>query len=158
MYSKRLTTFIIAVLALVLATAPILSFDADRLQQTLEAELNLQAEAWNRGDLKSFTSIYMEDAVFVSPSGVTNGRDAVLARYLKRYPDKAAMGTLELGVLSMLPLGCRSQDDAPAAASVVARWTLGYSQDSKRQTVTGHTVLVFVQDGKKWRIAQDASM
>jgi uncharacterized protein (TIGR02246 family) len=158
MNQKRNTGIFIVMLALALSAAPTLSSDTDSLRQTLDAELNMQAEAWNRGDLKTFTSIYMENAVFVSPSGVTNGRNAVLARYLERYPDPAAMGQLELAIESVLPLGCRSQDDAHAAASVVATWTLRYPQDSKRQTVTGHTLLVFVQEGKKWRIAQDASM
>ncbi len=58
--------------------------------------LEKQATDWNRGDLAAFTAVYDEDAVFVSPTGVTRGRAAVLDRYRKRYPDQAAMGTLKL--------------------------------------------------------------
>src|SRR5690348_12006781 len=58
-----------------------------------------QAKAWNAGDLDAFCSVYADDATFVSPSGVTQGRGNVLARYKKRYPDKAAMGTLSFEFL-----------------------------------------------------------
>ena len=62
----------------------------------LQAELTRQAGAWNRGDLDAFCAFYADDAVFISPSGVTRGRQAVLDRYKKRYPTPAAMGTLSL--------------------------------------------------------------
>jgi hypothetical protein len=60
----------------------------------LEEPLREQAASWNRGDLETFTSVYAEVAAFLTPSGVTHGRQAVLDRYRKRYPDRAAMGTL----------------------------------------------------------------
>ena len=55
------------------------------------ALLDRQAAAWSRGDLDAFCSIYADDAVFLSPSGVTKGRAEVLARYKKKYPTPAAM-------------------------------------------------------------------
>ena len=57
--------------------------------------IQAQAAAWNRGDLEAFCGVYADDAVFVSPTGVTKGRAEVLARYRKRYPDQKAMGQLE---------------------------------------------------------------
>lgn len=106
-----------------------------------------QAAAWNRGDLKGFVSSYAPDAVFVSPSGVTRGRDQVLARYQKKYPDAKAMGQLTLE-----PIDVRA---TPDSVSVTAKWTLSYAD---KPAVTGHTVIVFMQVGGAWRIVHDASM
>ena len=60
--------------------------------------LQTQAAAWNRGDLEAFCSVYAADAAFASPSGLTRGRDAVLARYRTKYPDAAARGTLSFAI------------------------------------------------------------
>ena len=158
MNQKMFLNIVVVALTFALSTVSTLATGPESLRETLGAELRLQADAWNRGDLKTFTSIYTEDAKFVAPGGVTTGRDEVLARYAKKYPDLEAMGNLELEILSVLPLGCRSQNDAPCAASLVARWTLRYPEESGRETVSGHTLLVFVREEKKWRIAQDASM
>jgi uncharacterized protein (TIGR02246 family) len=124
----------------------------DRVRQAVAAVLERQTAAWNRGDLQDFVSVYAEDATFVSPTGLTRGRQAVLDRYRKRYPDKAAMGTLTLEVL----------EDRVArggggiqAASVVARWTLAYPD---KPAATGLTLLVLHPRGASWAIVQDASM
>jgi peptidoglycan/xylan/chitin deacetylase (PgdA/CDA1 family)/ketosteroid isomerase-like protein len=124
--------------------------------------LEKQAADWNRGDLAAFTSVYDEDAVYVSPTGVTRGRTAVLDRYRARYPDAAAMGTLRLEVLELrevwgpevTPLG----DATPGGvhgASVVARWSL---QREGAPTSSGHTLIVLQRSGNTWRIVHDASM
>jgi peptidoglycan/xylan/chitin deacetylase (PgdA/CDA1 family)/ketosteroid isomerase-like protein len=124
--------------------------------------LQHQAADWNRGDLAAFTSVYDEDAVFVSPTGVTRGRAAVLERYRTRYPDQAAMGTLALEVVEIrdlwgpeiTPLGDATPGDVHGA-SVVARWSL------RRQgapPASGHTLLVLQRSGRTWRIVHDASM
>src|SRR5712691_4941847 len=74
------------------------SASAQVLDSKAEARrvLATQVEAWNRGDVAAFCAVYAEDAVFLSPSGVTQGRQAVLDRYRKKYPDRAAMGELTL--------------------------------------------------------------
>lgn len=109
--------------------------------------LDTQAAAWTRGDLDAFCSIYADDAVFVSPSGVTKGRAEVLARYKKKYPTPADMGALTLE-----PLDVRAGTDE---VSVAARWTLRYPQ---KPAATGHTVVVFRRLANGWRIVHDASM
>ena len=109
--------------------------------------LTTQGEAWNRGDLPAFTSVYADDAVFVSPNGVTKGKQAVLERYQKRYPDKKAMGTLSFEFIET-----REQKDS---VSVVAKWTLAYPD---KPAASGHTLLVLIKKGDKWLIVQDASM
>ena len=111
------------------------------------ALLERQSAAWSKGDLDAFCSIYADDAVFVSPSGVTRGRAEVLARYKKKYPTAAAMGKLTLS-----PIDVRESTDA---VSVAAKWTLEYPD---KPAATGHTVVVFRRTQNQWRIVHDASM
>jgi len=110
--------------------------------------LHDQAEAWNRGDLPAFCAVYADDATFISPSGLTNGRQAVLDRYTKKYVDKAGMGSLTLEVEEVRTLHVDS-------ASVVARWTLVWPDKPK---AAGLTLLVLRKTRDGWRIVQDASM
>lgn len=128
-------------IALMLAAAPVSNADA------VKALITTQGEAWNRGDLPAFTSVYADDAVFVSPNGVTKGRQAVLERYQKRYPDKKAMGTLSFEFVEARELN--------QSVSLVAKWTLSYPD---KPAASGHTLLVLQKRGEKWLIVQDASM
>jgi uncharacterized protein (TIGR02246 family) len=110
--------------------------------------LTAQAAAWNRGDLESFCSVYSDDALFLTPSGLTKGRQAVLDRYQKKYPDAAARGTLSFEVVDVRRIG-------DAGASVVARWKL--AREAK-PVADGLTLLSFERRGTAWRIVHDASM
>jgi uncharacterized protein (TIGR02246 family) len=109
--------------------------------------LDRQSAAWTRGDLDTFCSVYADDAVFVSPSGVTKGKAGVLARYKKKYPTPAAMGKLTLS-----PIDVRAGSDE---VSVAAKWTLSYPD---KPDATGHTVVVFRRQASGWFIVHDASM
>ena len=124
--------------------------------------LTRQAEAWSRGDLDGFCSAYAEDVVFVSPSGVTRGRQAVLDRYKARYPDRSAMGGLHLEVQDVRtvwgPEVSMLGDALPGAihgASVVARWSIERTEGAN---ISGSTLLVLERVGDTWRIVSDASM
>jgi uncharacterized protein (TIGR02246 family) len=121
-----------------------------------------QVEAWNRGDIEAFTSVYADDAVFLSPTGMVRGRQAVLDRYRTRYPDKAAMGTLRLDLDDIRPIWgmeITPGDDAVPGrihgAAAAGRWTLSYSD---KDAASGRTALVFSRAGNCWTIVQDASM
>ena len=111
------------------------------------AFLNEQAGAWNRGELETFTASYADDATFISPTGVTRGRDQVLARYKKRYPDKAAMGTLSFEFLDTRV--------SAGAVSITAKWNLSYPN---KPPATGHTLVVLHPRASSWMVVQDASM
>jgi len=140
--------------------------DARRREQAeagVRAVLAEQAAGWNRGDLDAFCSVYADSALFVSTTGLTRGRDAVLSRYRKRYPDRAAMGTLSLDVVTMdfaagvevTTLGDAVPSDLHGA-SVVARWKLAYPD---KEAATGLTLLAFRRrTGGTWEIVHDASM
>jgi len=121
-----------------------------------------QAGAWSRGDLDAFCAAYAEDALFLSPSGTTRDRQAVLERYRARYPDRAAMGTLRLEIEEVRPAWgievTPAGDAVPGSihgASIAARWTLTYPD---RPAATGRTLLVFRRERGAWLIVQDASM
>jgi uncharacterized protein (TIGR02246 family) len=138
-------------LTVLLAVAPVdVAPDpaAETIPKAVKAVLDRQVQAWNRGDLEGFVSVYAEDAAFVSPTGLTRGRQGVLDRYRKRYPDKAAMGTLSLEVLETRLMDVHG-------ASVVARWTLAYPD---KPAASGLTLLVLRPRGDGWAIVQDASM
>lgn len=55
-----------------------------------------QQQAWNRGDVEAFMDGYLrsDSLRFVSSSGEIRGWQPTLERYLRTYPDRAAMGTL----------------------------------------------------------------
>ena len=125
--------------------------------------MDASAAAWNRGDLEAFVAAYADEALFVSPSGVTRGSGEVLARYRRRYPDGKAMGRLRLelsdvrltagGEVSMLG------DAVPGrvhGARVLARWTL--TRDDGAPARSGPTLIVLERRDGTWRIVEDASM
>jgi peptidoglycan/xylan/chitin deacetylase (PgdA/CDA1 family)/ketosteroid isomerase-like protein len=134
----------------------------ERARREIERLLQGGAEAWSRGDLETFMASYADDAVFMSPSGESRGRSAVLDRYRKRYPDASTMGTLSLDILDfrptwgmeVTPLG----DAVPGriqGASVLARWTL---TTSGAPPASGLTLLVLEPRKDGWLIVRDASM
>jgi uncharacterized protein (TIGR02246 family) len=131
-------------------------------REQVQRLLDVQSAAWTRGDVEAFCSVYADDASFLSPTGLTRGRQQVLERYRRRYPGRDAMGALRLEVVEMRTawgtevslLG----DALPSrvhAVSVVARWTLTRpGQDD----ATGLTLIVLQPRGDSWEIVQDASM
>jgi uncharacterized protein (TIGR02246 family) len=110
--------------------------------------LREQDAAWTRGDLDAFCAGYADDATFISPSGMTKGRQAVLDRYRKKYVDKAGMGALTLAIEEV-------REASPTSASVIARWTLTWPDKPKAE---GLTLIVFSKIRGRWLIVQDASM
>jgi uncharacterized protein (TIGR02246 family) len=124
----------------------------------ISALLRMQAEAWSRGDLEAFTSVYAEDAAFLSPTGLTRGRREVLERYRRRYPDAAAMGKLTLEVLETRLFPAGSASGQAAGASVAARWRLEYPGQADRKAAEGLTLIVLRRTATSWEIVQDASM
>ena len=128
----------------------------------IAALLQAQGEDWSRGDIEAFTGIYSEDCLYISPSGMVEGRQALTERYRQRYPGTEAMGTLSLQVIEMRPafvtvrtlLGLLKSEDI-GGMSVAARWTLSYPD---REPSSGLTLIVFRRIEGEWRIVQDASM
>lgn len=127
--------------------------------------IRTQVEAWNRGDLDAFTSGYAEDAAFLTPGGLTRGRDEVLARYRKRYPDRGAMGRLNLEPIEMRPAAGTeftalggARPSRVHGVSVAARWEISYPEEPGKEPASGLTLIVFRRTRDGWEIVQDASM
>jgi len=105
-----------------------------------------QAEAWNRGDIGGFMEGYWksDQTTFSGSSGVSRGWQALLERYRRNYPDRAAMGRLTFSDLEITML-------SRGAALVLGRWQL--------ETATGHPGGVFSVVLRKlpqgWRIIHD---
>jgi uncharacterized protein (TIGR02246 family) len=134
----------------------------EQAKASVEALLREQAAAWSRGDLAAFCAPYTDDARFLTQSGVTEGRAAILARYQQRYPSAADMGTLSFDDVRVRDLWgpevSALGDAEPGnvhAVSVTARWSLARTG---KPPASGLTLIVLRRDGGKWRIVEDASL
>lgn len=87
---------------------------------------------------------YIDTVCFIGGSGTTCGKEAVTANYLRRYPDRAAMGELRFTVGEVLPAGA-------GHAWTTGVWTLYREAD----TLSGGFTLLWVQGNEGWRIARD---
>ncbi len=132
-----------------------------------EATTNIQdlltkhIRAWNHGDLDTFTSIYAENALLISPSGTIHGRAEALAQYRKRYPDQNSMGTLSLETIELrlnrgleLTLLGSSVPSSIHAATLVARWQISYTNQVERR---GLAMIALQPTSQGWKITQEAS-
>ena len=115
-------------------------------RQDIAALLHEQAAAWTRGDLTAFCAVYADDATFISPSGLTKGRQAVLDRYRKKYDSRDKMGTLTFSDLEITPLG----NDAALA---LGRWHLQRAKDEPH----GRFSLILRRTKRGWKIVHDHS-
>ena len=118
--------------------------EADRAAIT--SVLTQQQAAWNRADVRTFMQGYWNslELTFAGSGGITRGWQPVLERYLKQYPDQAAMGHLEFSELEMRSLG-------PYATLVLGHWHL----TRKTGNLGGVYSLVFQRFPEGWRIVHD---
>ena len=136
--------------------APTTTADTAALEAHFEALLNTQADDWTQGNLEAFCAVYAEDAVFISPSGKTVGRQAIFDRYTRRYRENGAdMGALTLTVedIRVSPAG--------DMAAITLRWSLTW-QD--KEPASGLSLITLLRTPSRdaptggWKIVQDASM
>jgi len=115
-------------------------------QDQIRAVLESQQDAWNRGDLDAFMQGYWKSdrTEFVGASGIARGWQAVLDRYRKVYPDRAAMAKLTFSNLEITMLG-------PRAALVLGEWRLVRASDQPHGVFT----LIFRKFPEGWRIIHD---
>lgn len=133
-------------LLLFLSTARLLALTPVSPTAEIHALLNEQVSAWNRGDIPGFMGAYekSEKLRFASGGTITHGWQPTLDRYLKRYPDKATMGTLAFTVHEVELL-------APDAALVFGKWELTRAADKP----WGLFTLVLRKRPAGWRIVSD---
>ncbi len=112
----------------------------------LRAMLQDQADAWNRGDIEGFMKGYWNsrEVTFTSSSGILRDWQALLDRYRRHYPDRAAMGHLDFTDLEITTL-------ASDAALILGRWQLLRKEDHPGGVFT----LVARRFPEGWRIIHD---
>jgi ketosteroid isomerase-like protein len=134
--------------ALAVASAGASSASPAGVAAAARAVLDVQVEAWNRGDLEGFMAGYWRspDLVFCSGATVTRGWDGTLDRYRKRYQSEGReMGRLRFDGVEVIPLG---EDAALARGS----WRL--TMRDGREPHGLFTLLLRRLDGA-WRIVHD---
>lgn len=137
-----------------LAVAPLLVTPRSAVAEAKDAIAEVKAlivaqtDAWNRGDIAGFCAPYADDCVFLSPSGLSRGRQTVQDRYMKKYgAARATLGRLAFDVL---------ETRATAAMVTLAmRWSLAWAD---KPPASGHTLIVWQKLPEGWRLVQDASM
>ncbi len=110
--------------------------------------LAAQADAWNRGEIEEYMEHYWksDELTFSAGGQTTNGWQATLDRYKRRYPTPERMGRLTFDIERMHPLGKR-------AAFVLGRWHLTREPDS----IGGNFSVIFQQIDGRWVIVHDHS-
>lgn len=140
----RITTFLFLVLLLSCqqkgAPLPTADVDVPSIVDAMEA----QERAWDHGDLDGFMEAYSDTVCFFSPNGTTCGKQAVLEKYRRSYPDAARMGDLQFTVREVLPLGMDH-------AWVTGGWALHRASD----TLSGGFSLLWVREAGGWSIVRD---
>lgn len=118
-----------------------------RDEQEIFAILERQVSDWNNGDITSFMNGYWESdsLMFVGKTGITYGYKQTYEGYLKRYPDRAAMGTLKFTFLNFSFPG-------PGVAFVVGKFALTRPE---KGNLEGHYTLLWKKIKGKWVIVCD---
>lgn len=116
---------------------------------SVAAVLEMQAEAWNRGDLDGYMIGYRDspDLEFRSGDTVTRGFQPVKERYFKRY--KAAgqeMGKLTFRELAVEIVGL-------SEARVTGKWHL----EKTTETLSGGFIVELHRDPAGWKIYRDTT-
>jgi beta-aspartyl-peptidase (threonine type) len=116
------------------------------VQAAIEAMLEMQAEAWNAGQIEPFMEHYWksDDLTFSAGGQTTRGWQNTLDRYRQRYPTIEKMGRLTFDELEIRPLG-------ETAALVLGRWLLAREADA----LDGNFSLVVRKLDGRWLIVHD---
>ena len=112
----------------------------------IEAVLQKQVAAWNRGDIEAFMEHYWksDNLTFSSGGETTRGWQNTKERYLRRYPSPEQMGQLKFTQLEITTLG-------DSAALVLGHWHLSRNSSS----LEGNFTLAFRRIDSNWVIIHD---
>ncbi len=126
---------------------PALLPESEALTDSMVAQFNRSADAWNRGDLDAFMSDYARDSLtgFVSGGRVNRGYDWIRQNYAPRFAPSASRDSLRFEAFSVRPL-------SPAVALVTARFVL---HRDRRTTASGPFTLVMERRPDGWKILHD---
>lgn len=117
---------------------------------SIKALLDMQADAWNKGDLKTFMTGYKRsnEISYTSAGKIINGYDALLAHYEKRYGKNSdTMGKLDFTILQEIELGKNN-------ALCVGRWHLIGAENREMEGVFS-LVLTRPNEKSAWKVIHD---
>ncbi|NUM50767.1 MAG: nuclear transport factor 2 family protein [Flavobacteriales bacterium] len=125
-------------------SSPISSNDSEKIQAVMQQ----QEKAWNRGDIDEFMEGYWksDSLIFIGKSGIKYGWKNTLNNYKKSYPSRSKMGMLKFKNLKIELLDGKN-------AYVIGNWTLSRETD----TIGGHYSLRWKKMGGNWFIVADHS-
>jgi ketosteroid isomerase-like protein len=112
----------------------------------VEAVLDSQAAAWNRGDIDGYMAGYWksDSLLFTSGGNIQRGYRATLEKYKKSYSTKEKMGKLKFSQLEINLL-------SPEAAWVFGHWELIRKYDHPEGVFT----LILRKFPEGWKIIHD---
>ena len=116
--------------------------------EAVQSVMEMQAAAWNRGDIDGFMEGYdrSDSTTFVSGDEMTRGWQTVLDRYKRRYRSREQMGMLTFSDLDVQPWNSD-------LAVVDGKWKLTLPNDSPH----GRFTLLFKRTAQGWRIIHDTT-
>tara|TARA_B100000902_G_scaffold275752_1_gene261528 strand:+ start:284 stop:730 length:447 start_codon:yes stop_codon:yes gene_type:complete len=108
--------------------------------------LKQQEKFWNKGDIDGFMQGYVKSdyLVFNGSSGPFYGWDSVKDRYIKTYPSKEKMGTLNFKIHNISLI-------TSSVAQLIGQFFLFYPKSQ----VSGHFTLVLIKSKGEWLILSD---
>ena len=108
--------------------------------------LKQQEKFWNKGDIDGFMQGYIKSdfLVFNGSSGPFYGWDSVKDRYIKTYPSKEKMGTLNFKIHNISLI-------TSSVAQLTGQFFLLYPKSE----VSGYFTLVLVKSKGEWLILSD---
>lgn len=135
-------------ISFIICLVGISSFAQNKDEQNILNAMNIQKNAWNKGDLETYMQTYWKNdsLMFIGKSGVTYGWQNTFDNYKKGYPDTSAMGQLDFDILHVKRLSV-------LYFSVVGKWKLTRTAGN----LSGHFTLLFKKIGSKWLIVSDHS-
>lgn len=118
-------------------------------EDDIRAVLSMQEQAWNRADIGTFMTGYLDSPqiTFQGGSGITRGYAAVTARYRKNYSNPAKMGKLKFTIDEVRLVTADS-------AVVLGGFALTRTKEAGGDA-SGRFSLVFLKTPKGWKIAHD---
>lgn len=131
----------------VLCLTPLLFAQSDEIR----ALLMRSQEVWNRGDLETFVTDYDDspETTFIGNEVVHGGREAILGRYRRRYPNREAMGTLRFSEIAVRML-------APGVALANGKYELKRTSAGGGDA-SGRFTIVLRKTREGWKIIHDHS-
>ena len=108
--------------------------------------LKQQEKFWNKGDIDGFMQGYIKSdfLVFNGSSGPFYGWDYVKDRYIKTYPSKEKMGTLNFKIHNISLI-------TSSVAQLIGQFFLSYPKSE----VSGYFTLVLIKSKGEWLILSD---